>query len=541
MKHSKLSTDGYKILMSDLTDTELSKIKKELTVIPHAMDMTKEQKDLAQYEVFTSDERYIYVPRYYGTANFGTPTYEKFVPESATIKFNGTLRDYQYPIVSKCIEHMKTKGGGLLSVPCGAGKTTMALKIASELGLKTLVIVHKTFLKDQWHDRAKQFTDAKIGSIRQKVVDVEGKNIVIGLIQSISKRTYEPDLFKQFGLVIYDECHHVASKTFSRALAKTGAKYTLGLSATPYRLDGLIKVMHWYVGEIMFQIKLKTNNQVLAKVFTYKSSAPTFKEYSRFFSGKVRPDHNKMLKSVIELDDRNKVISDIINHLRRDPKRTILVISWRKNHLKILKDKIDEYLNNDYKKGLLEKNECMTCYFTGDSTQEERKHAEQCGDIIFATYDMAAEALDIERLNTIIMATSKKDVNQAVGRILRKVLSNGDTRPLIIDINDDISIFKNQSKKREKYYKDSKYNIERYYIHNSDYVSLDKYDNPSCKDKCEDNLNVILAVPPVMITGIEPELTNQINHDDPNKPDKSNVQEQTKVIKLFAKKVIKPE
>ena len=67
--------------------------------------------------------------------------------KSAKIKFISELRDYQIPIVEKCITHIKEFGGGQLSVPCGRGKTVMAIYIAHKLGLKTLVIVHQSFLE----------------------------------------------------------------------------------------------------------------------------------------------------------------------------------------------------------------------------------------------------------------------------------------------------------------------------------------------------------------------------------------------------------
>ena len=120
--------------------------------------------------------------------------------------------------------------------------TTMSLYIACQLQVKTLVLVHKTFLQDQWIERCAQFTNAKIGIIRQKKVDVKGKDIVIGMLQSVSMINYDPVIFEDFGLIICDECHHFGSRVFSQALSKLSPKYTLGLSATPIRADGLTKV-----------------------------------------------------------------------------------------------------------------------------------------------------------------------------------------------------------------------------------------------------------------------------------------------------------
>jgi superfamily II DNA or RNA helicase len=466
-----LSEKGYTIPLKNISHDKLKEIKKELTVLPNNVEYTQKEKEKVQYKLYSEDKTHITIPRYYGVAKFGEPSTITFRPKTRDIKFTGSLRDYQEPIVTKCLTDIRAKGGGLLSVPCGAGKTTMALKIASELGVKTLVVVHKTFLLDQWVTRAEQFTDARIGIIRQKKVKTKGKDIVIALIQSLSRRDYDEDIFKEFGLVIYDECHHVASRMFSQALAKTGVKYTLGLSATPYRSDGLVRVMHWYIGNMMYQIKLKTNNQVMTKAISFTSNNAKFKESKRYIQGKMRPDCVKMISGLIDIPERNDVIVNIIDQLRKNPLRKILILSDRKNHLKLLKDRVDKFLDRDAEDDIIDRSEYTTCYYTGDLKQDEREYAEKNCDILFATYQMAQEGLDIDRLNTVILATPKKDVIQAVGRILRKILTIGDIRPLVIDIKDNLGVFMNHGKVREKFYVQSKYNIEYAYINDGTFMS----------------------------------------------------------------------
>lgn len=353
--------------------------------------------------------------------------------------------------------------------------TTMALNIASKLNVKTLVITHKTFLQDQWISRCKQFTKSDIGIIRQSKVDVENKDFVIAMIQSLCKRKYDPQIFKQFGFIIADECHHFSSKHFSKALAKTGAKYTLGLSATPYRNDGLFKAVSWYLGDIIYQKKIQTNNQVIVKIITFISKDPLFVEKRRYIQGEIRPDCVKMLSNLIQIKSRNDHIINIVNELRKDANRKILLLSGRKAHLDLLKKRIDEKIKDDVDNGNILENECKTYFYTGDVKQNDRFEAEQYGDILFATYDMAHEGLDIERLNTIILATPKKDVVQAVGRILRRIFITGDTRPIVIDISDNISIFSSQSKKRRNFYNQSKYIQNEYYVYDDNFISPHKY------------------------------------------------------------------
>ncbi len=139
------------------------------------------------------------------------------------------------------------QGGGLLDLPCAWGKTSASLYIISQLKKKTIVIVHKEFLMNQWIERIQQFLpNAKIGKIQGQVIDIEGKDIVLGMLQSLSMKDYPASMFDSFGLTIIDEVHHISSEVFSCALFKLVTKYTLGLSATMNRSDGTTKVFKIY-------------------------------------------------------------------------------------------------------------------------------------------------------------------------------------------------------------------------------------------------------------------------------------------------------
>ena len=113
------------------------------------------------------------------------------------ITFKGSLRDKQQPIIKSFMDSCeegpyKTKSrGGIISVPCGWGKTIMALYLISALKRKTIVIVHKEFLLNQWIKRIEEFLpEARIGIIQASKVDVQNKDIVIGMLQSLSSKDY---------------------------------------------------------------------------------------------------------------------------------------------------------------------------------------------------------------------------------------------------------------------------------------------------------------------------------------------------------------
>jgi len=492
---------GYYIEKSNYTEEEIRKIKDELTVIPKVLEFTNkavknntdindnindDENDDKKYKLYVNTKKYLILPRYYGVRKFGEAEI-KIQKYPVNINFKGTLRDYQQPIVNQMEQHLTKKYGGLLSVPCGRGKTLMAINMITKLKVKTLVVVHKSFLLEQWIKSINTFTDAKVGTIRGKTIDVENKDIVIGMIQSLSMKEYEESIFEKFNFIIYDEAHHGASKVFSRCLMKLGGLYNLALSATPYRSDGLIKVIHWFLGDIIYRESVRINNQVVAKIFNYQSSDKKFKEVVYGWGvQKGKPNIVKMMSNIVELEERTDHIVKIILEILNEPERKIIILSERIAHLVAMKTKLDNLLAEKIKNQTILEGEIKTFYYTGELKKREREVAERECDVLFATYAMAKEGLDIERLNTVVLATSQKDVIQSVGRVMRKILTEGDHRPLIIDFTDYISSFINHKRHRVKFYNQSQFNIENYYINNKDFAD-DNF------NKIEANLEEIIT------------------------------------------------
>lgn len=475
-----LSNKGYHITINSITKTQYKNIINDLTVVPNILDASESELKKAQFTVYqyNDDKEEIIVPRYYGISRFGKPLKTSFNPESVNLQFVKQLREKQQKIMDNALEYIQRLGGGLLSVPCGFGKTVCAIYLAYKLGLKTLVVVHKTPLLRQWIERCKEFldiTDNDIGIIKQNKCIVDNKSIVIGMIQTIAKRNYQ-DIYDKFGFVIYDEAHHVCCKFFSRSLLKTGAKYTLALTATPYRGDGLIRIMYWFNGGTIYQEKIKINKNVIVKMIYHKSTNRLFNSKTRWLKGKIRPDTNRMTTNICNIDSRNNMIIDIINHIRiHEPERKILILSSRCAHLILLKKQLDIYIERDIKNGIIEEGEILSCFYMGSTKPSDKQIAEEKGDIIFGTYDIANEGLDIKHLNTIILASPKKDVVQSIGRIMRKVLSSGDIRPMIIDIGDEINAISNWIKIRTNVYRKCQYDIQNFYIKNDKFLTNIEY------------------------------------------------------------------
>tara|TARA_B110001450_G_scaffold165717_1_gene154483 strand:+ start:2771 stop:5164 length:2394 start_codon:yes stop_codon:yes gene_type:complete len=341
--------------------------------------------------------------------------------------------------------------------------TVLALNIISVVKKKTLIIVHKSFLLNQWIERIIEFLpDARIGQIQGQIIDIEDKDIVIGMLQSLSMKEYPAKIFNSFGFTIVDECHHISSEVFSRSLQTIITKVTLGLSATMQRKDGLTKVFKMFLGEIIYKGERNEDDNVLVKGIEYNVNDEEFNEVKYDFRG--NPAYSTMISKLCLYNHRSEFILDvIINELKINPNQQIMILGQYKNILVYLYKAINH------------RNIASVGYYVGGMKEKDLKETED-KTIVIATYAMAAEGLDIKTLTTLIMVTPKTDITQSVGRILR-VKHN---QPLIIDIIDTHDLFKRQWLKRKNFYEKKNYNI---IYTNNDLYKLDKWNTISKKNK----------------------------------------------------------
>ena len=321
-----------------------------------------------------------------------------------------------------------------------------------QLKVKTLILVHKSFLLTQWVERIRQFAPtATIGQIQGSKIDVEGKDVVIGMLQSLSMKDYDSTILKSFGLVIIDEVHHIGAEVFCRALPKISSRYMLGLSATPNRKDGLTKVINWYIGPMAYKLdRLGAQTVVVKKIVTTFDDEDYNEVHTNYRGTPMIP---KMINNIVEYLPRNQLIlSEIEQYIAEEP-RQIMVISDRIAHLTALKIALDA--KNLVISRQQTSRAMVTGFYTGKQKAKELVVSERA-DVIFSTYSMTREGLDIPTLNTLIIATPTSDVVQTCGRILRKT---HDISPLVIDIVDNFGPFANQATKRSAFYRKSEYAI----------------------------------------------------------------------------------
>ena len=459
---------GYTIFKKNLEIEEQELIRKELTISPY-VPKNSLQKPVS-FPIYRESPKKFYLPRYYGIETYGNPE-KNLLNEGIdiNIKFNGELRDFQKPIVKTFIKAAEDVGGGLLEIHTGAGKTVMGLNIISKLKKKTLIIVHKEFLLRQWIERIEEFLpNAKVGRIQGEKIDIENKDIVIGMLQSLSMKNYPVSIFKEFGLSVYDECHHIGAEVFSRVLFKSVTKYSLGLSATMKRKDGLTKVINMFIGNVVYKKERKDCDYLVVRAINYHVDDDEFNKIELNWKGQCH--YTKMIKKICEYNRRSIFIVKIIEDLIKkdtDDKLQIMILAHNKSLIKYLYESICE-------KGLT-----TVGYYVGGMKAKDLKISEG-KKVIIATYAMAEEGLDIKTLTTLVMATPRVDVRQAVGRILRKRHDNAE----VYDIIDSHAIFQRHSKKRMTFYR--KQNFRIFSTTNKKYIDKDwecVYDKSKKKKK----------------------------------------------------------
>jgi len=437
-----LGQKGYTILKNELSVTQQIKLKELLMVKPYVPGSPVQVQNT--FPAYRESDKKIYVPRYFGEEILGQAKEIKITEGTdINLEFQGTLRENQVPVIQKYLNHVNTGGGGLLELPCGFGKTSISLHIISRLKKKTLVIVHKEFLMNQWIERIQQFLPtAKIGKIQGQVIDIDGKDIVLAMLQSLSMKDYPSSLFDSFGFTIIDEVHHISSEVFSCALFKLVTKYMLGLSATMNRKDGTTKVFKMFLGEVVYKQERSKDEEVIVRGITYQIDDAEYNELELDFRGQTAS--SKMLSKICTYNRRSEFILKVLQDMiAENPKQQIMVIASYKNIL------------NYFYEAINFRNIATVGYYVGGMKEAALKNSET-KQIVLATFSMAAEGLDIKSLTTLFMVTPMTNIEQSVGRILRQ---KHEFAAVVVDLIDTHDNFQRQWSKRKAFYKKQNYKI----------------------------------------------------------------------------------
>lgn len=440
-----LSQRGYSIPKSCLTATQDAWLRSTLTVKPIAPPQYDAGN--AAFPIYFESKDRIYLPRDWAVKTFGEPdrdTRSDGLSLREELRFTGELREEQKPVVAAFVG---SDSNGLLCVPCGYGKTYMAIWLAMQLRKRFLVVVHKEFLMAQWQrELVRLVPGIRLGKVQGPACEIGPEfDGALVMIQTLCSREYGANTFKDFGFAVFDECHHLGAEHFSRSLLRIQTKHMLGLSATPDRTDGLTKVFNWFLGPIVFRIKHReADESVKVIVYRFESGDKAYTTVPTNWRGEVI--RARLINQIAEFKERTVYLASRLAEFAKEG-RKLLVLSDRREHLA------------DFESELKKLDVADIGYYVGGMKQEDLDKSEERG-VILGTFAMASEAMNIPALNTILLATPKSNIEQSVGRILREKRDARRFAPVIMDVMDhQHQGCIGQYNKRRAYYKACGYKL----------------------------------------------------------------------------------
>lgn len=368
------------------------------------------------------------------------------LPEPISLRFHGSLRSDQEQAMKAMLAHDM----GFLVAPPGAGKTVMGCFAAAQRGLPTLILTDRKPILEQWR---KQLTTL-LGLSSRQIGQVGGGRdrqsgvVDLAMMPSLTRRDDLPEFFSRYGFIIHDECHHLPAATFEACMREAPVRYILGLTATPYRRDGLEEMIAMQCGPIRHRMAENKNN--LRLQLNVRET-----EFILQLDGET--PIQEVFGSLVQDDARNALIEhDALAALSRG--RRCLILSHRKEHCRLLAEKLVQNGKAPFiLNGGQGKKERATILKAIQETPRDKDL------IIVATGQYLGEGFDCPQLDTLFLAfpvAFKGKLIQYVGRILREV--SGKTDALVYDYLDSrVPVLKNMHYRRLKAYKTMGFDISR--------------------------------------------------------------------------------
>uniref|UniRef100_A0A6C0KSD3 Helicase ATP-binding domain-containing protein n=1 Tax=viral metagenome TaxID=1070528 RepID=A0A6C0KSD3_9ZZZZ len=426
---------SLKINIDSLTDEQREKIANDLTVSPEPVKKGAKSfytPKAQAVELFDLDEDSVIVPFSYGVKNLGikkpkTELYDKI----RACSFSGHLRDTQKTIKDEAIQNLNTYGAAIISCYPGFGKTITSIYISSKIGLKTMIIVNRVVLMNQWKEAINNFLpDAKVQFLSPKKKWENDADFFI--INAINVSKFGSHSFQKVGTIIVDEAHLIMSGVLSQSLRFLFPKYLIGLSATPYRTDGFNVLLDLYFTEVKIIRKL-FHPHIVYKIETG-------------FTPEVEYDRNGTVNwgKIIESQSVNKERNNfIISLVQKHYERNILILTKRIEQANYLYEKL---------KAAGEK---------VDTFIESQTEFDKDSRVLIGTTSKVGVGFDHDKLDALILASDLEEYFiQYLGRVFRRQ----DITPVIFDLVDNNSILKRHFLTRKSTYLEAGGKIEKYVI-----------------------------------------------------------------------------
>ena len=382
------------------------------------------------------------------------------------ISFKGTLRTQQ----QEAAEILGKRHTGVLCGSTAFGKTVTAINMIARHKVNSLILVGSVPLMQQWQSSIMQFLDVQeflpeeektrgrkksrhiIGQLGGSKNDIH--NVIdIVVFQSAQSGDQVKDFIKNYGLVIIDECHHVAAVSFEKVLSEVNAKYVYGLSATPVRQDGKHPIVYMQCGPIVYRDNTKT--QAAERPFAHILS-PRFTNYQIPIEWDEKNTQIQDIFTDLTLSSNrnNQIIKDI--HFALQQERNIIVLTDRKDHVELLVKRIQPDFPD-------------VIELTGSGTIKQKRekldfikgYPSEKPMLIIATGKYVGEGFDVPRLDTLLLAMPfswKGTLAQYAGRLHRIYSGKSDVQIYdYVDIH--VPVLDRMYGKRLKGYKDLGYQI----------------------------------------------------------------------------------
>jgi len=373
-------------------------------------------RTLYTYEIINDD---IYIPFSFASYDLGISRRNRKEFPSMNTEFIATLRDEQKIVKDEAIKYLNKTGSVLISLYTGGGKTVTSISLAQTIKLKTLVIVNKIVLINQWKDSILTFCpESKVQKLTSKSEFDDESDFYI--INAINVEKLGKSFFKDIGLVIVDEAHLIMAETISKSLKYISPRYLIGLTATPYRPDGFDMLLDLYFG------KNKIIREMYREHRVYMIETGFKPRMEKTENGRI--NWGAILKDQSEDDNRNKIIINIVRHFSD---RNFLVLTKRVEQGKILYNELKKYGENV------------------DSLIGNKQDFDRNCRILVGITSKCGTGFDFPKLDALLLAC---DVDQYFIQVLGRVFRTKDTLPFIFDLVDNNPILLKHFKSRKEVY-----------------------------------------------------------------------------------------
>lgn len=359
------------------------------------------------------------VPFNYGITQLGGTKPERECFRQTNIKFDGSLREQQTIVKNEATSIMSKTGSIVISTHTGFGKTVIGCFLICSCKLPTIVIVNRLVLIKQWIKSISSLcSGAKIEELKPNTEPDVNSDVWIVNAENIEK--FDSTILSSRGLVIVDECHLIMAESLSRSLLRLYPRYLVGLSATPYRNDGLDVLMNLYFGEQRVTRNLQREHLV------YRVNTGFVPVMEKGKNGKI--SWTSLLKSQAENEERNELIVKLLCHFKD---RKFIVLVKMVSHGERLAEMLSE------------KGENVTTLFKNQQKYDEHSR------ILIGTTNKLAVGFDHPSVDSMLLATDIESYfEQCHGRVFRRE----NVVPLIIDLVDSNHILRNHFSTRESVY-----------------------------------------------------------------------------------------